>query len=124
MRVLETERLLLRGWLLDDLDDLYEYAQNVDVGVMQGWKPHESKEESLAALSSFLADDERWAIVLKKNNKVHSIFHSSESLTYKNPSTATKLYLGDTYRMILMTGYLMHSFAVIHESHNLKQARL
>ncbi|MDE7283523.1 MAG: GNAT family N-acetyltransferase [Lachnospiraceae bacterium] len=36
MRTLETERLILRGWSLDDLDDLYEYAQNVDVGVMQG----------------------------------------------------------------------------------------
>lgn len=70
MRVLETERLLLRGWMLDDLDDLYEYAQNVDVGVMQGWKPHESKEESLVALNSFIADEERWAIVLKENNKV------------------------------------------------------
>ncbi len=70
MRVLETERLLLRGWMLDDLDDLCEYAQNVDVGVMQGWKPHESKEESLAALNSYIADDERWAIVLKRNNKV------------------------------------------------------
>lgn len=70
MRVLETERLLLRCWQLDDLDDLYEYAQNVDIGVMQGWKPHESKEESLVALNSFIADNERWAIVLKDNNKV------------------------------------------------------
>ena len=70
MRKLETERLLLRGWLLDDLDDLYEFAQNVDVGVMQGWKPHESKEESLVALNFYIADDERWAIVLKENNKV------------------------------------------------------
>ena len=68
--VLETERLVLRSWLLDDLDDLYEYAQNVSVGVMQGWKPHESKEESLVALKSFIADDERWAIQLKENCKV------------------------------------------------------
>ena len=70
MRRLETERLLLRGWLLDDLDDLYEYAQNMDVGVMQGWKPHESKEESLIALNSFIVNDESWAIVLRENNKV------------------------------------------------------
>ena len=68
--VLETERLFLRSWLLDDLDDLYEYAQNVSVGVMQGWKPHESKEESLVVLKSFIADDERWAIQLKENCKV------------------------------------------------------
>ena len=70
MRVLETERLLLRGWQPDDLDDLYEYAKNANVGIMQGWKPHESREESLAVLKSFITDDERWAIVLKENNKV------------------------------------------------------
>lgn len=70
MRILETERLILRGWLLDDLDDLYEYAKNADVGVMQGWKPHESKDESLAVLNDFIADDENWAIMLKENNKV------------------------------------------------------
>ena len=68
--ILETERLLLRGWSLDDLDDLYEYAKNMSVGEMQGWKPHESKEESLVALRSFIVDDERWAIVLKENSKV------------------------------------------------------
>ena len=67
--IFETERLILRGWLPDDLDDLYEYAQNPDAGVMQGWKPHESKEESLAALNTFIADDERWAIVFKENGK-------------------------------------------------------
>lgn len=70
MRTLETERLLLRGWQLGDLDDLYEYAQNADVGVMQGWKPHESREESLVALNAYIAEDERWAIVLKEKNKV------------------------------------------------------
>lgn len=52
MQILETERLLLRGWSLDDLDDLYEYASNMSVGVMQGWKPHESKEESLMSIWS------------------------------------------------------------------------
>ena len=67
--IFETERLILRGWLPDDLDDLYEYAQNPDAGAMQGWKPHESKEESLAALNTFIADDERWAIVFKENGK-------------------------------------------------------
>ena len=70
MQVLETERLLLRGWSLGDLDDLYEYAQNTDVGIMQGWKPHENKEESRIALNSFIADNETWAIVLKEKNKV------------------------------------------------------
>ena len=29
---LETERLILREWNLDDLDDFFEYASNPDVG--------------------------------------------------------------------------------------------
>ena len=70
MKTLETERLILRSWLLEDLDDLYEYAKNPNVGSMQGWKPHLSKDESLITLKSFIEDDDRWAIVLKENNKV------------------------------------------------------
>lgn len=52
MKSIDTGRLILRGWLLDDLNDLYEYAKNPQVGPMAGWKPHSSKEESLNALKS------------------------------------------------------------------------
>ena len=70
MKILETERLILRGWQLDDLNDLYEYAKNPDVGTMQGWEPHSSKEVSLCVLKSFIKSDEVWAIVLKESGKV------------------------------------------------------
>ena len=70
MKTIETRRLILRGWHLKDLDDLYEYAKNPDVGLMQGWEPHSSKEVSLNALKSFIVDEDRWAIVLKENGKV------------------------------------------------------
>ena len=70
MRILETERLVLRGWQLEDPDDLYEYAENPSVGPMAGWKPHSSKEESLNILKYYMENDDRWAIVLKENRKV------------------------------------------------------
>ena len=70
MKTIDTERLILRGWLLDDLNDLYEYAKNPQVGPMAGWKPHSSKEESLNALKYNMENDNRWAIVLKENEKV------------------------------------------------------
>lgn len=76
-KVLETERLLLRGWQSDDLDDLYEFAKNPDAGIMQGWKPHENKEETLTALNSFITDDENWAVVLKEDNKVIGMIKTS-----------------------------------------------
>jgi len=67
---METQRLILRRWCLDDLNDYYEYAQNPNVGSMSGWKPHTSKDESLTHLKSFIGNDEVWAIVLKENGKV------------------------------------------------------
>jgi len=70
VKTLETERLILRGWRLEDLDDLYEYAKSPDVGPNAGWTPHFSRDESLSALRSFIEDDDRWAIVLKDNGKV------------------------------------------------------
>lgn len=70
MKTFETERLILRGWRIEDLDDLYEYAKNRDAGVMQGWEPHSSKEASLSALISFIESGAAWAVVLKENRKV------------------------------------------------------
>lgn len=70
MKTIETERLILRGWQLEDLDDLYEYAKNPNVGPMAGWKPHSSKEVSLNVLKSFIENDDMWAIVFKENGKV------------------------------------------------------
>lgn len=72
MKRLETERLILRDWRLDDLDDLYEYAKNKSFGVLTGWKPHENKEESAKALDGFISDtkNDRFAIVLKNTGKV------------------------------------------------------
>ncbi len=70
MITFETERLWLRKFSLDDLDDLYDFTKNPDVGVMQGWKPHESREEALTALKTFVNDEERWAVVLKEDGKV------------------------------------------------------
>lgn len=70
MKTIETERLILRGWQLEDLNDFYEYANDPNVGPMAGWEPHSSKEVSLNVLKSFIENDDRWAIVLKESGKV------------------------------------------------------
>lgn len=67
---LETERLILRGWLETDLDDLYEYASVDGVGEMAGWPHHESLEISMGILQTFIARNEIFAIEFKENNKV------------------------------------------------------
>ncbi len=70
MKTIETKRLILREWQFEDLDNLYEYAKNPNVGTMSGWAPHISKEESLNVLKSFIKSADIWAIMLKDNKKV------------------------------------------------------
>ena len=66
---IETERLILRPWTLDDLDDFFEYASVPDVGERAGWNHHKDKEESLKILNGFIEKKKTFAIVYKENNK-------------------------------------------------------
>ena len=68
--VIETERLILREWNLNDLDDFFEYASVPDVGERAGWPHHKNKEESLGILRRFIDGKKTFAIVYKENNKV------------------------------------------------------
>ena len=55
--VLETERLLLRPWRLDDLEDFNAYASVPGVGEMAGWRHHDSLATSRAILSTFIGKE-------------------------------------------------------------------
>jgi putative acetyltransferase len=67
---LETKRLILRSWTLEDAADLYDYAKLDTVGPKAGWNPHESIAESVEILKRFIAKDDVWALEFKANNKV------------------------------------------------------
>jgi ribosomal-protein-alanine N-acetyltransferase len=67
---LETERLILREWNENDLDDFYEYAKVDGVGQMAGWLPHESKVKSSAILKNFMEEKKTFALELKETGKV------------------------------------------------------
>ena len=62
--ILHTERLTLRPWKLDDLEDLYEYASVDGVGQMAGWLPHKSIEESQQILQMFIDGNIEFALEL------------------------------------------------------------
>lgn len=70
METLETDRLILRPWRESDLEDLYEYAKDPEVGPNAGWKPHGNREETRKILHSFEKDGEVWAIALRETGKV------------------------------------------------------
>lgn len=67
---IETDRLILRAWREEDLEDFYEYAKVDGVGQMAGWLPHESIEESRTILGFFIRDKKTFALELKENGKV------------------------------------------------------
>ena len=69
-KTIETERLILRPFQKEDLEDLYAYASVDGVGERAGWKHHESKEVSERILESFIAGDNVFAISLRENRKV------------------------------------------------------
>lgn len=74
MKTIETDRLILRDFTMDDLDDFYEYAKSPNVGPNAGWEPHSSKEISEKILTNFLEKDCEWAIVYKGTNKLIGSF--------------------------------------------------
>ena len=61
---LKTDRLTLRPWRQEDLDDFYEYASVDGVGQMAGWLPHESKETTQMILDSFISNKKTFALEL------------------------------------------------------------
>lgn len=70
MKILETDRLLIRPWVMTDLNDFYEFASIDDIGIHAGWKKHESIETTTTVLRNFIENNQEYAIVNKSNNKV------------------------------------------------------
>ena len=69
MKTIETQRLLLRPWREEDLEDLYAYARDPQVGPGAGWKPHESIRESQQILKTVLMVPEVWALELRETGR-------------------------------------------------------
>lgn len=70
MKTLETKRLILRGWRLEDARDMYEYASSPTVGPAAGWAVHQSLLESEAIVRRFMQSEDTWAVVFKESGKV------------------------------------------------------
>lgn len=62
---LKTDRLVLRAWKENDLNDFYAYASVDGVGQMAGWTPHKSIDESRVILSHFIAGKHVFALEYK-----------------------------------------------------------
>lgn len=67
--IMETDRLIIRRYCKEDLQDLYEYLSDEDVVKYEPYKPMDIKEVE-DNLAWRISSDEMLAIVLKSNNKM------------------------------------------------------
>lgn len=69
MKVVETDRLILRPWRETDAAALFKYASDPDVGPRAGWPPHKSVEESLRIIKNVFSAEGMWAVELKETGE-------------------------------------------------------
>lgn len=72
MTVLQTERLVLRPWKVDNELEarvLYRYASNPEIGPSAGWSIHNSSQESADIIRTVLAVPNTFAITMKGNDE-------------------------------------------------------
>ena len=69
---IETARLILRAWTMEDAEDMYDYACTDIVGPAAGWKPHESIEETRETIKALFLPPkaEAWAMQRKDDGRV------------------------------------------------------
>ncbi len=73
--ILETDRLILRGWRDEDAPSLFKYASDERVGPSAGWLPHKDERYSRAIIRTIFSVKEVYAICLKggENEPIGSI---------------------------------------------------
>lgn len=70
MQILETERLILRDWSINDVEDAFLFYSNPNCMIPQGDFPVTSKEECAKIIEYFVSAKNNYAIVLKERNLV------------------------------------------------------
>lgn len=65
----ETDRLILRNYQLDDVQDYYDYMRLPATAEHEDFEPH-TLEACGEAVRQRLTDDAYWVVVLKENDKV------------------------------------------------------
>ena len=68
--MIETNRLILRKWELSDIDSMYKYAKDPDIGPIAGWPAHTDISISKMVVEEFIKNHPYcFAITLKPSNE-------------------------------------------------------
>ena len=68
--IFETKRLLLRPWMIEDAEKLYNIAKDPLVGPSTGWAVHENAEQSREVIENILSKPGNYAVVLKDTDEI------------------------------------------------------
>lgn len=69
IKIMESERILLRPWQESDAMALYKYASDPEVGPLAGWAPHKSIEDSLEIICTVFNNPTTWAIIWNETDE-------------------------------------------------------
>ncbi|BAC44050.1 N-acetyltransferase [Malacoplasma penetrans] len=103
---LETNRIIIRSFTLEDKNDFYEYAKVEGVGERAGWKHHKNIEETETILKILISGGNFYALVWKENNKVIGSF-GIETPSYKTVKIGYALSK-DYWNLGIMTEVTKH----------------
>ena len=67
---IETERLIIRTFRLDDYHSLFEMCSDKDTARLAGWRPHKDLKTSKNIVFGYVYNNETYAIILKDENKL------------------------------------------------------
>lgn len=99
--MLETARLLLRPWTVDDAENLFALASNPEIGPRAGWPAHQSLEESRNVIETVFTQPETYALVDKITGKpvcaISLMIGGASKLTTSDKEAELGYWLGRDY---------------------------
>lgn len=97
--VMETERLVLRPFTEHDAEAFFDCCRNPNLGNNAGWKPHETREESLEILRTvFIAQKDTWAVIHKEDRQLVGAIGITPDPKRENPKAGMIGYWLDESR--------------------------
>jgi ribosomal-protein-alanine N-acetyltransferase len=139
--VLESERLILRPIIMDDAQDMFEYASDDEVTAPLTWNTHKTIKETEDAIQDYFLRKgkdqfESYAVVLKDENKMIGtcdyMHHNKVANSAEIGFAFNKNYWGHGYATEATKRLIQFSFEVLklskltisHSKHNNKSSRV
>lgn len=94
MNIIETNRLFIRCWTIDDYFDMYEFNSDEKVNPNAGCSVIRDMDKIKNSLKSFISNNLSFAIVLKSENKVIGTIGMDEIVIDESLKELNQRYIG------------------------------